>query len=214
MKTSKSILKENKEVLRLLEFFSSEAEYLKNHKIVVGVDEVGRGPLAGPVYAACVCLKYDFNLTGLNDSKKINEENRELLECKIKNSSYFYTYGYASVEEIDRLNILNATMLAMKRAVDKCPVKPGLVLVDGNKLPAWEYNSIAIVKGDQKSPSIAAASILAKTKRDRLMKIIQTMDDRYNYTSHKGYGTKEHYAEINKHGVSILHRKSFLKDYK
>ncbi|MDD2370779.1 MAG: ribonuclease HII [Firmicutes bacterium] len=213
MKLSKSINENEKELLRLLDFFLNEAQYKKDYKIIVGVDEVGRGPLAGPVYAACVCLKYDLNLTNLNDSKKLSENKREVLEEKIKESSYFYTYGFASVEEIDKYNILNATMLAMKRAVDKCPITPDLVLVDGNKTPDWDYNSISIIKGDQNYPSIAAASILAKTKRDKLMTIIQKFDNNFNYSKHKGYGTKEHYQELNKNGPSILHRRTFIKDY-
>ena len=210
----KSILKNDKEIIRLLEYFSNEAEYKKKYNIIVGVDEVGRGPLAGPVYAACVCLKYDLSLINLNDSKKLSEEKRNVLDKQIKEHSYFYTYGYASVEEIDKYNILNATMLAMKRAVDKCIVKPDLVLVDGNKLPEWEYKSLCVIKGDQKFPSIAAASILAKTKRDKIMNIIQTMDNRFNYSNHKGYGTKEHYRELDANGPSILHRRTFLKDNK
>lgn len=210
----KSIIKNDKEIIRLLEYFSNEAEYKKEYQIIVGVDEVGRGPLAGPVYAACVCLKYDFSLLNLNDSKKLSEEKRNILENKIKENSYFYSYGYASVEEIDKYNILNATMLAMKRAVDKCCIKPDLVLVDGNKLPNWEYESICVIKGDQKFPSIAAASILAKTKRDKIMNIIQTIDNKFNYSKHKGYGTKEHYEELKLNGPSILHRRTFLKDYK
>ncbi len=213
MKLNKTLFQSEEEILRLLYFFLNEAEYKKEYKVIVGVDEVGRGPLAGPVYAACVCLKYDLNLINLNDSKKISENKRDVLETKIKNSSYFYTYGYASVEEIDKYNILNATMLAMKRAVDKCPVKPDLVLVDGNKIPDWEYNSISIIKGDQKFPSIAAASILAKTKRDYLMTLIQKNDENFNYSKHKGYGTKEHYAELEKNGPSLLHRRTFIKDY-
>lgn len=211
---SNKIIKQDKEIIRLIEYFSNEVEYKKKYRIIVGVDEVGRGPLAGPVYAACVCLKYNLDLLYLNDSKKISEENRNILETKIKDSSYFYSYGYASVEEIDKYNILNATMLAMKRAVDKCIVKPDLVLVDGNKLPDWDYESICVIKGDQKFPSIAAASILAKTKRDKIMNIIQSIDNKYNYSKHKGYGTKEHYEELKLNGPSILHRRSFLKEYK
>jgi len=210
---NKVIYQNEKEILRLLDFFSNESEYKKTNNIVVGVDEVGRGPLAGPVYAACVCLKYNFDLINLNDSKKLNENKRIFLEEKIKASSYFYSYGFASVEEIDKFNILNATMLAMKRAVDKCPVKPDLVLVDGNKIPDWEYNSIAVIKGDIKLPSIAAASILAKTKRDRLMTLMQEIDKEFNYAKHKGYGTKEHFNELKRNGPSFLHRRTFIKDY-
>ncbi len=213
MKQNKCIIQNEKEILRLLNFFSIEAEYKKEYNIVVGVDEVGRGPLAGPVYAACVCLKYDFDLISLNDSKKLNIDKRIFLEDKIKKSSYFYSYGFASVEEIDKYNILNASMLAMKRAVEKCPIKPDLVLVDGNKIPDWEYNSISIIKGDQKFPSIAAASILAKTKRDSLMTLIQGIDNKFNYSKHKGYGTKEHYKELKQNGPSLLHRRTFIKDY-
>lgn len=214
MNKAKIIIKQEKEIIRLIEYFSKEAEYKKKYPIIVGVDEVGRGPLAGPVYAACVCLKYNLDLINLNDSKKLSEENREILEAKIKDNSYFYSYGYASVEEIDKYNILNATMLAMKRAVEKCIIKPDLVLVDGNKLPDWDYESLSIIKGDQEYPSIAAASILAKTKRDKIMNIIQSMDNKFNYSKHKGYGTKEHYEELKLNGPSILHRRTFLKDYK
>lgn len=203
-----------KESLRLFEFYANELPYHQTYKLVAGVDEVGRGPLAGPVYAACVILPFGIRLEGLADSKKIPEARRAVIAESIKEKAYCYSFGYASVEEIEKLNILNATMLAMKRAVEQCPFSPDLILVDGNKCPEWPYNSEAIIKGDSLMPSIAAASILAKEKRDSIMKIIATYDNRYSFELHKGYGTKAHYEALEKHGVSIFHRNSFLKRLK
>ena len=211
MELSKRIAKGEKESLRLFRFYENELEYRKAGGILAGVDEVGRGPLAGPVYAACICIPFGLQVPGLNDSKKLKPADRKAAAAILKKEAWFYSYGYASVEEIDRMNILQATLLAMKRAVEASPVRPDLVLVDGNKLPDWDFESRCIIGGDSLMPSIAAASILAKEKRDGIMEIIDGYDPRYNFAQHKGYGTKEHYRNLELYGPSLFHRKSFLK---
>lgn len=202
---------ENIDRLRVKDMHRNEDTYHQRYPIVAGVDEVGRGPLAGPVYAACVVLPRDLYLPKLNDSKKLSEDERFVLADLILKKALYYSYGYASVEEIDRLNILNATMLAMQRAVSKLPVNPDFILVDGNKLPQWEHESLAIIGGDGIMPSIAAASIIAKAKRDHLMGVLAEYEPRYGFERHKGYGTKMHYEALEAHGPSIFHRMTFLK---
>ena len=197
--------------IRVQEMQRNEDPYHQRYPIVVGVDEVGRGPLAGPVYAACVVLPRDLYLPKLNDSKKLSEDERFDLADLILRKALYYSYGYASVEEIDRLNILQASMLAMQRAVSKLPVIPDFILVDGNKLPLWEHESLAIIGGDGIMPSIAAASIIAKAKRDHLMRVLAEYEPRYGFERHKGYGTKMHYEALEAYGPSILHRMTFLK---
>lgn len=178
-----------------------------------GVDEAGRGPLAGDVYAAAVILKPDTVIEGLNDSKKLTEKKRELLFDEICEKAEAYCVAAATVEEIDRLNILQATFLAMRRAVEGLGVKPKLVLVDGNRNPELPVHSRLVVKGDGTSACIAAASILAKVSRDRYMAELAEQYPQYGFEKHKGYGSKLHYQMLDAHGISPVHRKSFLKKY-
>ena len=178
-----------------------------------GVDEAGRGPLAGDVYAAAVILKPDTVIEGLNDSKKLTEKKRELLFDEICEKAEAYCVAVATVEEIDRLNILQATFLAMRRAVEGLGVKPKLVLVDGNRNPELPVHSRLVVKGDGTSACIAAASILAKVSRDRYMAQLAEQYPQYGFEKHKGYGSKLHYQMLDAHGISPVHRKSFLKKY-
>ena len=191
-------------------FYENEARD-NGYQVVCGVDEAGRGPLAGPVFAAAVILPQNLMIDGLNDSKKLSEKKREILYDKIKNLALTYAVAFATEHEIDEINILNATFLAMKRAVVKLNLKPDIVLVDGNKSPELEISTQTIVKGDSLSASIAAASILAKVERDRLMKNLSKKYPEYNFEKHKGYGTKMHIDLIKKYGPCEIHRKSFLK---
>lgn len=175
--------------------------------IVAGVDEAGRGPLAGPVVAAAVILCPD-GLVGLADSKTLSFARRERLEALIREHCVF-GIGMASVEEIDAINILQATMLAMTRAVEALGQEPHEVLVDGNRLPRWGYRARAIVKGDALHPCISAASILAKQERDRLMRAAAAKHPHYGWDRNMGYGTAEHLAALRRHGPTPLHRRSF-----
>ena len=175
-----------------------------------GIDEAGRGPLAGPVYAAAVILPRGVQIEGLNDSKKLSEKKRELLFDEITAKAEAYAIASASVEEIDELNILQATFLAMRRAVDGLPCKPALCLVDGNQNPQVGVHSRTVVKGDATSACIAAASILAKVSRDRYMLELSERYPQYEFQKHKGYGTKLHCDLIYQYGPSDIHRKSFL----
>lgn len=179
--------------------------------IVCGVDEAGRGPLAGPVCAAAVILPDGLVIEGLDDSKKLTEKKRDALYDVICEEAISYGIAFASVEEIEELNILQTTFLAMKRAVESLNVKADLALVDGNQKPPLDIQARTLVKGDAKSPSIAAASILAKVTRDRLMVEIAEQYPQYEFPKHKGYGTKLHYEKIMEHGISPVHRRSFLK---
>lgn len=179
--------------------------------VVCGVDEAGRGPLAGPVCAAAVILPDGLVIEGLDDSKKLTEKKRDALYDVICENAISYGIAFASVEEIEEMNILQATFLAMKRAVEGLNVKPDLALVDGNQKPHLDIQARTLVKGDAKSPSIAAASILAKVTRDRLMVEIAEQYPEYEFPKHKGYGTKLHYEKIMEHGISPVHRRSFLK---
>ncbi len=179
--------------------------------VVCGVDEAGRGPLAGPVCAAAVILPDGLVIEGLDDSKKLTEKKRDALYDVICNEAIAYGIAFASVEEIEEMNILQATFLAMKRAVESLNIKPDLALVDGNQKPNLDIQARTLVKGDAKSPSIAAASILAKVTRDRLMTEIAEEYPQYEFSKHKGYGTKLHYEKIMEHGISPVHRRSFLK---
>ncbi len=178
-------------------------------KKLAGVDEVGRGSLVGPVCAAAVILKQNINKKKLKDSKKISKKQRELLEKYIKKNSY-WSIGFASLKEIEKLNILNASLLAMKRAIRKLKEKPGKILIDGNKLPKMEnYNLKYVIKGDQKIPEISAASIIAKVSRDRLISKMSKKFSKYKWDKNAGYGTKDHIAAIRKFGVTKHHRKTF-----
>ena len=176
---------------------------------VCGVDESGRGPLAGPVFAACVILDPACRIEGLADSKTLSEEKRNSLTAAIKAHSISWAIGVATVEEIDRLNILQASLLAMKRAVEKLPFIPVRVLVDGNHSPRLKYPVTTIIRGDSLVPEISAASILAKTARDAEMVALHRRFPHYGFDQHKGYSTGQHLAALRIHGASIEHRRSF-----
>ena len=178
---------------------------------VCGIDEAGRGPLAGPVFAAAVILPPGLIIEGLNDSKKLSEKKREELFDVIRRDAAAYGIGMADHKEIDRLNILQATFLAMKRAVEALSRTPDLLLVDGNRDPGLGIETMTIVKGDGKSASIAAASVLAKVSRDRFMLELDREYPAYQFAQHKGYPTKAHYQAIRENGISPVHRKTFLK---
>ncbi len=194
--------------------FSYEKEALSNgYKFVCGVDEAGRGPLAGPVCAAAVILPYDCDIEGLNDSKKISEKKREILFDIIIEKAIAYSIAYGTLEEIEEYNILEATYIAMNRAIDGLSQKADFALIDGNRVPKGiAIPCETVVKGDSKSCSIAAASILAKVTRDRLMLEYDKKYPEYSFAQHKGYGTKAHYEAIKQHGVCEIHRLSFLKN--
>lgn len=183
----------------------------KGFKTVCGVDEAGRGPLAGPVYAAAVILPLGLEIAGLNDSKKLSEKKREELFDIINDVAISISVGTASEKEIDEINILNATFLAMKRAVEGLEISPDYAIIDGNRAPNLEIPTETVVKGDGKVISVAAASIIAKVSRDRFMLKMAEEYPEYKFEKHKGYGTKLHYEMIEKYGVSPIHRKSFLK---
>lgn len=191
-------------------FYENEARN-NGYQIICGVDEAGRGPLAGPVFAAAVVLPPNLMIDGLDDSKKLSEKKREILYDKIKSLAVACNVAFATEKEIDEINILNATFLAMKRAVAGLNLQPDVVLVDGNRSPGLDVPTQTIIKGDSLSASIAAASILAKVERDRLMKNLSLKYPEYNFEKHKGYGTKMHIDLIRKYGPCEIHRKSFLK---
>ena len=184
----------------------------KGYQLICGIDEAGRGPLAGPVFAAAVILPEGLEDLGINDSKKLSEKKRDLLFEQIKEKAVAYSIASASEKEIDEINILNATFLAMKRAVERLSVKPEIALVDGNRKPGTGIEELTIVKGDAKSISIAAASILAKVSRDRYLTELDRQYPQYQFAKHKGYPTKLHYEMIKQYGVSPVHRLSFLKN--
>ncbi|RID97048.1 ribonuclease HII [Simplicispira hankyongi] len=177
--------------------------------LTAGVDEAGRGPLAGPVVAAAVILDERQPIAGLNDSKKLSPARREALFEQIRARALCFAIAEASVEEIDRLNILQATLLAMQRAVAGLRLRPGLVLVDGNRLPVLDCAAEAIVGGDALVPSISAASILAKVYRDRWCVQVDAQYPQYGFAGHKGYGTAAHMDALRAHGACPLHRRSF-----
>ena len=176
---------------------------------IAGVDEVGRGSLVGPVYAAAVILKKKVDKKKLKDSKKLTKINRQILEKYIKKNSY-WSIGSASLKEIEKLNILNASLLAMKRAIMKLKKKPGQILIDGNKIPKIKnYNLKYVIRGDEKIPEISAASIIAKVSRDRLITKMSKKYIKYSWNKNAGYGTKSHLLAIKKFGITKHHRKTF-----
>lgn len=183
----------------------------EGYGVVCGVDEAGRGPLAGPVCAAAVILPRGLVIEGLNDSKKLTEKRRESLYGEITSSAEAYGIAFASVEEIEELNILGATYLAMNRAIAALGREIDLALIDGNRNSGIEYPSRTVVKGDSLCASIAAASVLAKVTRDRYMTELDERYPGYGFAKHKGYGTKAHYAAIRELGASPVHRPSFLR---
>ena len=178
-------------------------------KILAGVDEVGRGSLIGPVYAAAVILNKSINKKLLKDSKSLSKIRRKELFKYIKKNSV-WAIGQASIKEIEKINILHASLLAMKRAIKKLKKKPTLILIDGNKLPNLKnYNLKYVIKGDQKIPSISAASIIAKVSRDRFITALSKKFENYGWNTNSGYGTKEHLSAIKKFGITKYHRKTF-----
>jgi len=177
--------------------------------LICGVDEAGRGPLAGPVFAACVVLNPAHKIEGLSDSKKLSAKKRKALMHIIKTRSMAWAIASASVEEIDQLNILQASLLAMKRAVESLSFTPDKVLVDGSHNPHLSLPVHAIVKGDSLVPEISAASILAKTARDDEMCVLHQCFPNYGFDQHKGYPTKKHITALQVHGISVAHRRSF-----
>ena len=183
----------------------------KGFTAVCGIDEAGRGPLAGPVVAAAVILPEGIQLPGVNDSKKITEKKREILFDFVKEHALAYGIGEASETEIDEINILQATFLAMRRAVEALQLPADYALVDGNRIQGLPIPAETVIGGDGKVLSIAAASILAKVTRDRYMRDMAAQYPEYGFEKHKGYGTKAHYAAIEQYGICPLHRRTFLK---
>ena len=187
--------------------------YTGDIQVICGVDEAGRGPLAGPVCAAAVILPKDLELPGLTDSKKLTDKKRRELFPLIQEQAIAYGIGFATEQEIDEINILQATFLAMQRALDQLSVKPDLALIDGNREKDFGVPVKTVVKGDSLSANIAAASILAKVTRDNLMQELAETYPQYGFEIHKGYGTKAHYAALREFGPSPIHRMTFLKKF-
>lgn len=194
-----------------MDYSYESAAYAQGFTAVCGIDEAGRGPLAGPVYAAAVLLPEGLVIEGLNDSKKLSEKKREALFDVICENALACGIGFADEKEIDEINILQATYLAMRRAYENMQISCDYVLIDGNRMPPMPVPGETIVKGDAKSPSIAAASILAKVSRDRVMLEYAKQYPEYDFGKHKGYGTKVHTEALLKYGPSPIHRKTFLK---
>ena len=202
----------DKEKLRLDKMLEYERElYSKGYSLICGIDEAGRGPLCGPVVAAAVILKRDEYIEGVNDSKKLSEKKREMLFEEIKKRAIAYSVGIVDEKKIDEVNILEATRIAMKKAVEGLSVKPEYVLVDAEKHVPIDVPYTPIIKGDALSESIAAASIIAKVTRDHMILEVSGKYPEYNLAKNKGYGTKEHMEAIKKYGISEYHRKSFCK---
>ena len=196
-----------------MDWFAYERKAVSaGHSLICGIDEAGRGPLAGPVYAAAVILPMDCEIEGLNDSKKVSEKKREQLFDVILEKAVAYGIGSASAEEIDAINILQATFLAMERAVAALQQPADWALVDGNRMPPLPIPGETVVKGDAQCASIAAASILAKVSRDRVLRELDLKYPQYGFAKHKGYGTMAHYEAIKQFGVLSEHRKTFLKN--
>ena len=196
------------------DFSYETAAKCRGYNLICGVDEAGRGPLAGPVCAAAVILPGNCEIEGLNDSKKLTEKKREQLYDVIVEKAVAWSVAFGTVEEIEEINILNATYLAMNRAIEGLKIQPDYVLVDGNRVPdGISVDCETIVKGDAKSSSVAAASILAKVTRDRLLLEYSEKFPEYRFEKHKGYGTAAHYDAIRKYGVLPIHRLSFLKSF-
>lgn len=187
--------------------------YSEQVHVICGVDEAGRGPLAGPVCAAAVILPQNLELPGLTDSKKLTDKKRRELFPLIQEQAIAYGIGFATEQEIDEINILQATFLAMQRALDQLAVKPDLALIDGNRQKDFGIPARTVVKGDSLSANIAAASVLAKVTRDDLMVDMAEKYPQYGFEIHKGYGTKAHYAALREHGPSPVHRMTFLKKF-
>ncbi len=183
----------------------------RGYSLVCGIDEAGRGPLCGPVFAAACILPDGLIIDGLNDSKKLTAKKRDALFDVIRENAVAYCIASASVKEIDELNIRQANLLAMRRAIDGLSVKPDFALIDGNDDEGFQIPAIAVVKGDAKSMSISAASILAKVARDRICEELDREYPQYGIAKHKGYGTKDHMDALRKFGPSPIHRKKFIR---
>lgn len=196
----------------MLDYSYENNAHNEGYLVVCGVDEAGRGPLAGPVFAGAVILPENYTHEILNDSKKLSEKKRDLVYDDIIRDAVSWSVGMATEQEIDDINILNATFLAMKRAVEGLNIKPDLAFVDGNRYANTGVKEITIVKGDSKCMSVAAASIIAKVSRDRFMQEVDKQYPQYQFSKHKGYGTKLHYEMIEQYGISPVHRKTFLKN--
>lgn len=207
---TKKWLEKETERINNLKYYENQL-YQLNLNFIAGVDEAGRGPLVGPVVAACVILPKESFIPEINDSKKLSEEKRELLSEVIKKVAISYGIGVVDWEEIDKINILNATYKAMQIAISKIQLKIDYILVDAVTIPQIEIGQKAIIKGDSKSISIAAASILAKVERDKIMKEYHKIYPQYNFEKNKGYGTKEHIEALKKYGPSPIHRKTFIE---
>lgn len=190
-----------------------QSHFDKGVKLICGVDEAGRGPLAGPVCAAAVILPANIEIPGLNDSKKLTDKKRRELFPVIQEKALAYAVAFADEKEIDEINILQATYLAMERAINGLQVKPELALIDGNRAKDFGLPVETVVHGDSLSASIAAASVLAKVTRDDLMLTMAEEYPQYGFEIHKGYGTKAHYAALTAHGPSPIHRMTFLKKF-
>lgn len=201
------------ELQRIEKMKTFEYQYWKDYDYVCGIDEVGRGPLAGPVMAAAVIFPKDVNLLYLNDSKQLSEKKREELYEEIKETAIAYAIGIADVTTIDDINILQADYVAMRQAISKLKVEPQILLNDAVTIPLVKLPQVPIIKGDTKSISIAAASILAKVERDRLMCIYDEMYPEYGFARNKGYGSVEHIEAIRKYGPCEIHRRSFIKNF-
>lgn len=203
--------KEEERLKHMLEI--EDSLYQKGYKLVCGVDEAGRGPLCGPVVAAAVILNKDEMIEGVNDSKKLSEKKRENLYDIITKKALAVGVGISDVDIIEDINILNATKLAMKQAINNLKINPDFVLIDGNQMIDIDIDAQTVVSGDAKSESIAAASIIAKVTRDRLLKDYDKKYPEYGFAKHKGYGTKSHIEAIQKYGLTDIHRPSFCKKF-
>lgn len=203
--------KEEERLKHMLEI--EDSLYQRGYKLVCGVDEAGRGPLCGPVVAAAVILNKDEMLEGVNDSKKLSEKKRENLYDIIIKKAIAVGVGISDVDIIEDINILNATKLAMKQAINNLKINPDFVLIDGNQMIDIDIDAQTVVSGDAKSESIAAASIIAKVTRDRLLKDYDKKYPEYGFAKHKGYGTKAHIEAIKKYGLTPIHRKSFCSKF-
>ena len=204
-----------KEVERLNKLKEFENKLYKDGiKYIAGIDEAGRGPLAGPVVIGCVIMPQDSFIEYVNDSKKVSETKREMLYDKIKNEAIAWSTGIVWQDEIDEINILNATKKALTMAIDNLKVKPDKIIVDAlDKIETREIPYISVIKGDAKIYSISAASIIAKVTRDRIMREYDEIYPEYGFSGHKGYGTAKHIQAIKEHGICPLHRKSFVKNF-
>lgn len=215
LKLKKEEARANEEIERLNKLWEIEKNYFDlGYNLVAGLDEAGRGPLAGPIVAAAVILPKEELIIGVNDSKKLSEKKRDELYKKIQDTALAIGVGIVNNRKIDEINIFNATKLAMKRAINSLKIKPEFLLIDALDITDINIEQESIVKGDSRSISIASASIIAKVTRDNMVKSYDKEYPQYNFSKHKGYGTKEHYEAIRKHGITPLHRKSFLKNIK